>query len=240
MVRLEPQVLTRRCKREWLDHLAADDPSAIRSRADLRRVNRLMGAMTLMLTGLDRIAARSAPSRLIELGAGDGHFMLRLARQRARQWPGIEIILLDLRPSVSEATLDGLRQLGWRPRVLAIDVFDWLQQPEDAGNTIALANLFVHHFEDENLTRLLHGIAARARGCVFCEPRRSRLALAASHLLGFVGCNEVTRHDAVASVHAGFAGHELTTRWPNAQGWSVKETRAGLFSHRFVALRSMP
>jgi len=232
------RVLSRRCEPEWLDYLAADDPSAIRSRADLRRVNRLMGALTLMVSGLDRIAARSAPSRLIELGAGDGHFMLRLARQRAQQWPGIEIILLDLRPSVSDATLDGLRELGWRPKVLAIDVFDWLQQLEEDGNTIVLANLFVHHFEGENLTRLLHCIAARARGCVFCEPRRSRLALMASHLLGLVGCNDVTRHDAVASVRAGFAGHELTTHWPNAQGWSVGETRAGLFSHRFAALRS--
>ncbi|MGH8162981.1 MAG: hypothetical protein ACREP1_01455 [Rhodanobacteraceae bacterium] len=234
-------MLSRRCEREWLDHLAADDPSAIRSRADLRRVNRLMGALTLMLAGLDRIAARGAPSRLIELGAGDGHFMLRLARQRAQQWPGVEVVLLDLRPSVSEATLDGLRQLGWRPRVLAIDVFDWLrQQPQDDGNAIVLANLFAHHFEGENLARLRHGIAARARGCVLCEPRRSRLALASSHLLGVVGCNDVTRHDAVASVHAGFAGHELTTHWPDAQAWSLKETRAGLFSHRFVAMRSTP
>jgi hypothetical protein len=101
------------------------------------------------------------------------------------------------------------------------------------------ANLFVHHFEAERLARLLGGIAGRADAFVCCEPRRSRFALAGSRLLGLLGCNDVTRHDAVVSVHAGFRDDEIGAAWRAAvaNGWTMSETAAGAFSHLFVARR---
>ena len=36
-------ILARRVEDETLDHLPEDDPRAIRSRRDLRRINRIMG-----------------------------------------------------------------------------------------------------------------------------------------------------------------------------------------------------
>jgi hypothetical protein len=52
-----------------------------------------------------------------------------------------------------------------------------------------------------------------------------------------LGCNDVTRHDAVASVHAGFRDQEISEHWPRNPDWITDETTAGLFLHRFVALR---
>jgi len=46
----------------------------------------------------------------------------------------------------------------------------------------------------------------------------------------------VTRHDAVLSVHAGFAGREISDRW-RTPGWRLAERAGGLFSHVFVAVR---
>jgi hypothetical protein len=64
-----------------------------------------------------------------------------------------------------------------------------------------------------------------------CEPHRGWLALAGSHLVGALGANAVTRHDAVASVHAGFRGSEIGAFWPAATAtWQCHEARAGLFS----------
>jgi hypothetical protein len=49
----------------------------------------------------------------------------------------------------------------------------------------------------------------------------------------------VTRNDAVASVHAGFCGDEIATRWPQTSGhWQMQERAAGLFSHSFSARRT--
>ena len=102
---------------------------------------------------------------------------------------------------------------------------------------VMLANLFLHHFKDEPLRALLQLAADRTALFLACEPRRSPLALAASCMLGCIGCNAVTRCDAVASVHAGFEGAELSALWPTQNGWRLSERNAGMFSHCFVARR---
>jgi hypothetical protein len=56
-----------------------------------------------------------------------------------------------------------------------------------------------------------------------------------SRLLWAIGCNAVTRHDAVVSVRAGFSGGELSALWPDQQNWRLTEQRAGMFSHLFIA-----
>lgn len=229
--------LPRRVLPELLDELAADDPRAVRSRRDLKLVNRIMGAKSALLWAIDS-APQFGPRRIVELGAGDGTMALRIARSRARQWPGTSLTLLDRQPVVGGATLAAIGKLGWIADVAAADVFDWLAQPA-AADLIVVANLFVHHFDGERLARLLAGIAERARLFVCYEPRRSRVALAGSHLLGLIGCNDVTRHDAVLSVHAGFSGDELSRLWRAAQpeGWTVRESAAGPFGHLFAASR---
>jgi hypothetical protein len=223
---------------EILDELSASDPRARRSRADLRRINRIMAAVTWLKRGL-ALASPVRPRALVELGAGDGTLALRLARSLGHAWIGTNLTLLDLAPTVAPKTADAIRACGWTLEVVAVDALDWLARKQRERVGVVFANLFVHHFERERLTRLLGGIAARADGFVCCEPRRSRLALAGSRLLGLIGCNDVTRHDAVVSVHAGFRGQEIGAVWRGAAegGWTLNEAAAGAFSHLFVAKR---
>jgi hypothetical protein len=47
----------------------------------------------------------------------------------------------------------------------------------------------------------------------------------------------VTRHDAVVSIRAGFAGREICELWPDRKSWDLTEQNAGLFSHLFIARR---
>ena len=227
--------MARAVEPEWLDTLPPDDPRAVRSRADLRRVNVLMGNARIV-AGLVRGATPGPLRRVAEIGAGDGTFALRVARALGANGKA-EMVLVDRLPIVEPATRNSLRALGWECRAEAADVFDWLDS-EPAGACDAIfANLFLHHFADDALDRLLAAIAARTRAFVACEPRRSALALAGSHGLAVLGCNDVTRHDAVASVRAGFAGRELAARWPAPEEWRIEERARGLFSHAFVATR---
>jgi hypothetical protein len=108
------------------------------------------------------------------------------------------------------------------------DIFETLPRAD-----IITANLFLHHFDDAALARLLALAAGRAKAFVGCEPRRSRFAWLAAHMVGALGANAVTRHDAVVSVEAGFTGRELSALWP--PGWRVREQRAWPFSHVFSA-----
>ncbi len=235
---------------ETLDGLAEDDPAALRSRRDLQRIHRLMGTRGIMARTLQRLLASrpaAAPLRLLELGAGDGSLMLGVARTLGAHWPAVDITLLDRQELVTRATLDDYARLGWTATPQVIDVFDWAstQSPavrEPSANwDVIVANLFLHHFEGGELATLLAAIESRARRFVACEPRRSGLALAGSHLVGVIGANAVTREDAVLSVHAGFRDQELSALWPGGKSrWTVSELSAGLFSHCFLAERLGP
>ena len=220
---------------EWLDDLPADDPRAIRSRRDLRLVNRIMGHAAIIAPVLrDRVSRAGA--RIAEVGAGDGTLLARIAA--GAPWArGAEIVLVDRQPVVSSQTGQRYQENGCHLTIDAADVFDWLTRCAERYDAI-VANLFLHHFEASQLAKLFHLASARTRLLVACEPRRARMPLAGSRLLGLIGCNEVTRHDAVLSVRAGFSGNELSALWPAGDEWTLEERSAGFSSHLFVARRS--
>ena len=225
---------------EILDALPPEDPRAIRSRRDLVVVNALMGNARGIASAIHGSAPLRAPAgdaglRLVELGGGSGRLLAAVAR-RLRVPRPVEATLVDLNPCVSPETRDKLHACGWKLQATRADVFEWLASRE-APCDVIVANLFLHHFEDDALRRMLQLVARRARLFVACEPLRSGFAEFGARLLPLLGCNDVTRHDAVVSVRAGFRGRELSALWP-AGGWSLEERRRGLFTHRFVAQRA--
>lgn len=227
--------MRRRIEPELLDELPPEDPRAIRSRRDLQRINRLMGNARLLASTLLE-GLREPPRSIVELGSGDGTLMLRLAGQLAPRWPGpIRVRLLDRQPVVLPATLAGFAGLGWEAEVLRCDLREWLRQSQSCD--LILANLFLHHFTEAGLREFFAEFARLARAFASCDPRRWRPALAATHLLWAIGCNAVTRHDAIASVRAGFRGDELSALWPAESGFSLLERPASHASHIFFARR---
>jgi SAM-dependent methyltransferase len=229
--------LPRRLVTEQLDILDPADPLAVGSRRDLVLVNRLMFAVPIAARLLQRHVARP-PRRILEVGAGDGRFALQLARRLAKRWPGVEIVLLDRQDLVTAETRRAFAALGWLARPLPADVFalPGALGGEDAGFDCVCANLFLHHFEGETLRRLLGLLSSLAPVTVATEPHRDRASLFASHLLGALGANAVTRHDAPASVRAGFCGRELSAHW-EAAGFTLHEGRHGAFTQGFAAVR---
>jgi hypothetical protein len=230
-------ILTRSVEPEWLDELPPDDFRAMRSRRDLKRINAWMLQTRIMARLLVRYRSEP-PKRIIELGSGDGTFMLNVARRLASRWPGVTLTFLDRQDIVSKATREALHKLGWDTQSITADVFDFLPSQKSAAADVITANLFLHHFSQQQLSRLFACAAEAAPLFVACEPRRSSFALAGSHMLFAIGCNDVSRHDAVVSVRAGFAGHELSELWPRARDWSLDEHGALPFTHCFVAHRN--
>ena len=232
----------RRVGAEALDHLQADDPLARESRRDLARVHRAMGTQAIVHRAWKALLPAGrvrSPLRILELGAGDGTLLLGVARRLQGAWPAVELTLLDRLPLVSPATLAAYAALGWTARAQVADVRDWAATTADSATPpwdLVSTALFVHHFEGRQLQALLAGIARSTPRFFACEPHRGWLAHAGSHLVGALGANAVTRHDAVASVRAGFRGQEITAQWPRSDGpWQCHEARAGLFSHVFSA-----
>ena len=214
---------------EILDHLAPGDPRALRSRRDLSRINGVMRQGAIMANALSELPT---PKLLADLGGGDGRFLLSVARRLAKRWPHVKTLILDRQAIVSAETRAGFAALGWECDVLQGDIFQTLPQ---ITPDIVTVNLFLHHLDDAALARLLALVAGRAKGFAACEPRRSAFALLASHLVFALGANDVTRHDAVASVRAGFRDSELSQWWPQDRGWRLREQAAFPFTHVFTA-----
>jgi len=252
---------------ELLDELPPDDPLAAGSRRDLCRVNAWMRHHAIMTGALRDHLNGQAPKQITELGAGDGNFLLHVARRlssfgvpsrgvrdgRSRQtspsrvnaelrtsgaWNDVNVTLLDRQHIVTPQTLASFTSLGWRAEAVTADVFDWSQT--GSPSEVVIANLFLHHFYNVSLAGLLHGIAARTRLFIALEPRRAYLPRLCTRLLWAIGCNRVTRHDAAASVRAGFLDGELSALWPHRQNWQLTEQFAGAFSHLFIAQKIQP
>ena len=149
----------------------------------------------------------------------------------------MDVVLVDQQNLINPATSEKFVAIGWQPQSVAADVFAWLAQPGGPVFDVIVANLFLHHFDAARLAELLSLAARRTRVLIACEPRRSGRGLLGSHLLGVVGCNDVSRHDAVVSVRAGFKNQELSALWPAGGAWTLREHARGLFSHCFVAAR---
>jgi len=227
--------MERRVKAELLDELPPANPRAVRSRDDLQRVNTWMGNCGIMTRALRSTCQGLRGRRTVELGAGDGRFLLRVARRLFPGWQGTNAVLLDRLKIISPETRQGFETFGWRTESFQADALEWLAQPAAPAWDAMLANLFLHHFHDDQLAGLMRAAARSAHVFVALEPRRSALSLFFSRWLRLIGCNEVTRHDALVSVRAGFAGRDLSRLWPADPGWTLQERPVGWFSHLFVA-----
>ena len=222
---------------ELLDQLPPADSAAQQARRDLRRINRLMGNAGILSRAMHSAIADNAPRELLELGAGDGGLLLQVARQLAPQWKNVHVRLLDRSSVVNDSTIAAFAEIGWQAESVTSDALDWFRSKRSPVG-IVVANLFIHHFVETELRALFAEIAQCANLFVAVEPRRASLPLAAGSCLWAIGCNSVSRHDAVTSVRAGFAGKELSNLWPASTDWALTEGSAGFFSHLFIARRS--
>ncbi len=178
--------MPRRIEPELLD-LATDD-EARANLADLRRINRWFGghsALRHVLRGYERAS-------ILDVGAASGEV--------TRVFPAARVVSLDMQ----------LRNLQNAPQpAVAADAFH-LPFADHAFDVIA-CSLFLHHFEDESIIRLLVEFRRVARVAVaIVDLERHWLAERFLPLTQpLFGWSRLTVHDGPASVRAAFRRGEL-------------------------------
>lgn len=178
---------------EILDELDPSDPRAVRSRRDLRLANKFMQGESWILRQVGELVAKNpAINRVIELGAGEG-FLTQLIKT---EFPHLDVVAVDL-----VAAPEGFDpQVRWdEADVLAYDGYE--------EGSIVVANLFIHHLQDEQIRELAEKMQDVA-AILFAEPYRKPLSLMMGRCI-FPLVNDVTRHDMMVSVRAGFIGGDL-------------------------------
>jgi SAM-dependent methyltransferase len=224
---------------ERLDNLPPEDPRASAARRDLRRVHRVMRSVAILKHAVSDLGGQNTPRRILELGAGDGSLLLRLAQAMQPRWRAVQLTLLDRQNLLTPSAIEAFAKLDWHVTVMCRDALEWAKSARTQSYDLCVTTLFLHHFEATDLVHLLAGVATRANAFIACEPRRSGIAHLGSRLIGLLGANEVTREDSVKSVAAGFNGLELTEIWSKLPGnWRIDEYGAWPFTHCFRACRA--
>jgi hypothetical protein len=215
---------TRRVEPELLETYPADHPDAVRGRADLRLINAIMGNHRWIVRRLRRLCQPGW--RITEIGAGDGELSLRLARSGVCS--AGDLHGFDLAP----------RPANW-PAAAQWTQGDLLHEPLP-DSEVLVANLFLHHLQDEALSELGARLPASARVLIAVEPARRRRHTCSGGLLCKVArLHPITRHDLLVSVHAGFRAGELPGRLGLGADWRVlHDGESWLGGCRLLAVRA--
>jgi 2-polyprenyl-3-methyl-5-hydroxy-6-metoxy-1,4-benzoquinol methylase len=197
--------MRRTLKPELLDQLPWDSPEARASRADLKRLNGLMGNYRYLAR---RIQEEAGSGKLcLEIGAGEGMLAGYLKN----------------RP----CTVTGLDQIP-RPS-------DWpASWPWEQGNLFESENigrahmiigaLILHHFDDDALNHLGRKFHSQVKCLIFIEPARRWWSHGWAALTELTGLHPVTRHDMHVSIRAGFRSGEISDRLGlSRDDWYIRE-----------------
>lgn len=199
---------------ELLDSLAHDDPGAVRSRRDLARINRFMGNDSWIIR-----CVGSTPSHITEIGAGEGILLNQLSSLH----PEVKMDAYDLAPRPEHLS----NKVHWHQG-------DLLNQPPPKTGGVLIANLFLHHFTDEQLTAFapwLEGFDT----LIINEPLRTRMSLFFGRA-AYPFINSITRHDMRVSIEAGFVESELPRLLDlEGLGFSCEETEEWRGAVRILA-----
>ncbi|MDF1753776.1 MAG: class I SAM-dependent methyltransferase [Verrucomicrobiales bacterium] len=206
---------------EILDELPPDDPAAIRSRKDLKIINRMMGNYSWISSRMAEIGGL-----WLELGAGAGSLSGYISDRGKLKVTGV-----DFAPCPERWP----EEWSWHQG----DLFAFLADQNHEAKGIA-ANLFLHHFTDDQLGEIGKRIPSRVDTLVFSEPARY-FSHKIQGWLGFPIFNHVTRHDMIVSIEAGFRGDELAEAMRLSRDeWQWQCSRSFWGAYRFEARRRLP
>ena len=220
---LWPDLRARSTAPELLD-AELPESEALKSLADLRFVNRFLGARKALV----RAIAPHLPKggSLLDVGCASGDV---LAYLRARLEPRLAVGL-DIKP----LHLSGASQL----RGVAGDVRR-LPFAERSFDVVA-ASLFLHHFDAPELPAVLGELARVARrAVVVCDLRRALVPyLFGRAVFPLLFETPVSVHDGLVSIRRGFRDEELREGFAQAGLGAVRIGRT--FPYRLLAVAPLP
>lgn len=212
---------------EWMDEADATQPAFEAALRDLGRINRWSLAARPVVAWLDAVAERSGATSLsvLDVGAGGGDMLARVAAWGARRGVAVELTGLDRSPWAAAFA----ERAGVPARYVTCDLFEHAQ-----AHDVVICSLFAHHLDDAEAERFLRWMEARARlGWLISDLHRHWLPW------GFLwGATRALRmdpmvvHDSTRSVERGFvradwarlaaeAGVAARVRWSVPFKWIV-------------------
>ena len=230
---------------EMMDDPDAGEDDLRRSLAFIRGINRRLGGVEGLLRRLRRWSSRwptGGPVRLLDIGTGSADIPAAAAEWAAAAGHDLRITAVDLHPTTLAAAANHIASRPEAARRIDLQQHDALRLMdsfEPGSFHYVHAGMFLHHLpEIEVLTVLRIMDRLASAGIVWNDLLRSRIVLAVTTLMT-ARQPEMVRHDACASVRAGFRAREAADI-ARRVGLDYCSTRANLFHGRFVVAGEKP
>jgi len=214
---------------ELLDAGEGTDDDVARNLSDLRRINRFLGGTKVVLSALESFARNGEVKQLSLLDVGTGSADIPTAVVEWCKERGINAMVSAL--DLSERNLRIARTRLGINREIELVRADSLNLPFRARSfDFVTASLFLHHFRDDDVVRLLSDFARVARRAIIVNDLvRNLIPYYFTRLTGpILATSFLTRNDGPVSVLRGFTAEEL----------KELSKRAGL--QKFDVKRSFP
>lgn len=176
----------------------------------LGNINKWLGGNRVTLDGIIQLLKNQPKNKtytIIDLGCGHGDILRQVAKYGRKHQYSFRLIGIDAN---QDAIAYATELSSEYPNISfkSIDIFS--DQFETLNFDIALTTLFLHHFKEEEIIKLLKKLYANANiGLVINDLQRSKLAYGLFKLLGLVITNQMIKQDGLTSILRAFKREEL-------------------------------
>lgn len=195
---------------ELLDAGEGTDDDVAHSLNDLRRINRFLGGSNVVLTAFSSWLERTSPRQVsvLDVGTGSADIPMEVAKLCMRRGiepfiAGVDISARNLRVSRAKLGVSSAIQLVQG---------DSMKLPfAERSFDFVTASLFLHHFRDDDVVRLLADFRRVARrGIIVNDLVRNRVPYWFTRVAGpFLSWGFLTRNDGPVSILRGFTTGEM-------------------------------
>lgn len=204
---------------------------------DLDRVNELLGGTTITIDGLKKLLRKiplEQPIVILDIGCGNGSMLRTIAELGRKQQWNMKLIGIDANPeAISLAQKQSISYPSIEYHCLNVQSSDFAQLSAD----IILCTLTLHHFNDQEIIKLVNSFMTKARvGVVINDLQRSKLAF---HLFKAFSAvfmrNKIAKQDGLLSIKRSFSTedfdryiaqlqegeHEIRWKWAFRYQWLI-------------------
>jgi SAM-dependent methyltransferase len=222
---------------ELLDGPLHDEAALAGNLRDLRRVNGLLGGVTLSLRAIASFAAADdrRALRVLDVGTGAADIPIAVRRRWPRGIPAPEFVATDSRPEILAAARRVSPALDDEPGIDLV-VADGRALPwPDGAFDVAHVSMVLHHLDPVDAVRLLRELGrVAARGIVLNDLDRQWVYWLGAWLLTRTATrNGLTRNDGPLSVRRGYTVREAGDLLRVA-GLRPMSVRRAFFGHRYA------
>lgn len=200
----------RSTQEEIMDDLTRGGEVMDQTLREIENINRLLGGNSVTLQAIDKLIDRSMDKvwRIVDVGCGGGDMLVRIHRWAQKNGIRTELIGIDANPHVVAFAREHCRAY---PDIRFETMNILSPEFENLTCDILTATLFLHHFTDKQIVKMLPQWTRQATtGIAINDLHRHWLAHRSINVLtGLFSRSEMVKFDAGVSVLRGFRSNEL-------------------------------